>query len=183
MKKRLKDKKRKKEMIKLLSQILNKFKVTNLVFGSGYFIFSFGKNSVCHFDIENIRYGIWYTENGIEIFGEHKGFIDKFKPSAVALTFDDVNELIKFQENLKTSYEQVLGEIYECTNFLEEEKEALQSKEDFYKRNGFTTLEWYKLTKEGKEYLNELIKDPRIRSESTRLNSSHITRSRMPSTA
>ena len=110
MKKRLIKKVNKRRIENILNKITsNNFNITSKVFGNGYFIFSFGENTVCHFNLKETllwKYGIWLSKNGFQIFGEHEWLIDKFKPSRTYLSYNnDINGFIKevklISENLK----------------------------------------------------------------------------------
>lgn len=86
MRKRVVDKKTKQRQLTLLNRISEYFDIKNAVFGNGYFLFTFGKNMVCHFELKALpewQFGIWLNKDdrGFRIFGEHKMLIDKFKPS------------------------------------------------------------------------------------------------------
>lgn len=86
------------DILKQLNYIVEK-----KVFGSGYFIFSFALNSVCWFwlkEFKGWKFGIWLNEKGtFDIFGEYILLIDKFKPSASYVSFDNIND---FNEDLKS---------------------------------------------------------------------------------
>jgi len=102
MKKRLIKKYNKSRLENILTQVSDKFTITKKTFGDGYFIFSFGQNTVCHFTLKETplwKYGIWLTKQGYQIFGEHEWLIDKFKPSATYLSFE--NEIDLFLEKVK----------------------------------------------------------------------------------
>jgi len=101
MKKRFIKKKNKQRLEHILNQIKNNnFTITNKIFGNGYFIFTFGQNTVCHFDLKETplwKYGIWLDgKYGFQIFGEHEWLIDKFKPSRTCLSYkNDINEFLQ----------------------------------------------------------------------------------------
>ena len=102
MKKRLIKKYNKSRLENILTQVSDKFTITKKTFGDGYFIFSFGQNTVCHFTLKETplwKYGIWLTKKGYQIFGEHEWLIDKFKPSATYLSFE--NDINLFLEKVK----------------------------------------------------------------------------------
>ena len=77
------------------------FHFKNIKFGDGYFIFSYEKNTVCHFEIQEIPgflFGLWNTKNvdvnyydstyrdaELILFSQAKITLDKFKPSNCAL--------------------------------------------------------------------------------------------------
>ena len=92
MKKRFIKKLNKQRLEKIFNKIKNSnLTITNKIFGNGYFIFTFGVNTVCHFNLKETplwRYGIWLDgKYGFQIFGEHEWLIDKFKPSRTYLSF------------------------------------------------------------------------------------------------
>ena len=102
MKKRLMKKHNKSKLENILTQVLEKFTITKKTFGDGYFIFSFGQNTVCHFTLKETplwKYGIWLTKKGYQIFGEHEWLIDKFKPSRTYLSFE--NNIDLFLDKVK----------------------------------------------------------------------------------
>ena len=102
MKKRLLKKHNKTKLENVLVQVSNKFTITKKTFGDGYFIFSFGQNTVCHFTLKQTplcKYGIWLTKKWYQIFGEHEWLIDKFKPSATYLSFE--NDIDSFLDKVK----------------------------------------------------------------------------------
>ena len=96
--------------MKTYNEIFNKIEknadlqIESKMFGSRYFIFNLGVDSVCHFTIEQTpdwKYGIWLDEEcGYKIFGEHIDLIDKFKPSRTYLSYKD-NELDSFISDVK----------------------------------------------------------------------------------
>lgn len=90
MNKRIKAKKNKLRHLKVLKQLKPLFKAENIKFGNGYFIFSFGVNTVSHFRLKGIQdwqFGMWHHDNGgVSFFGEHHMLIDKFKPSRTYLS-------------------------------------------------------------------------------------------------
>jgi len=101
MKKRFIKKLNKQRLEKIFNKIKNSnLTITNKIFGNGYFIFTFGVNTVCHFNLKETplwRYGIWLDgKYGFQIFGEHEWLIDKFKPSRTYLSFkNDISRFIK----------------------------------------------------------------------------------------
>ena len=103
MNKRLKKKQNKSRINTILDDI--PFKVKNVSFGSGYFIFSFSESSMCWFWLEQFplwKFGIWLDEDkNYRIFGQAIASIDKFKPSASELSETNVDifslELYKIQ--------------------------------------------------------------------------------------
>lgn len=102
MKKRIKQKMQKiknaNRQEHILHQIAQHFTIQSKVFGNGYFIFSMGASSVCHFELKETPdwlYGIWLHDTGYEIFGEHGDLIDKFKPSRTYVSVENnVNAFI-----------------------------------------------------------------------------------------
>lgn len=73
----------------------NQMEVINPSVGNGYYLFDFGKESVVHFHIKGCKrwlWGIWITHNenktNINLFGEHKDYIDKFKPTQTAIAVE-----------------------------------------------------------------------------------------------
>jgi len=104
MKKRLIKKVNKKRIENILNKITsNNFNITSKIFGDGYFIFTFGYNTVCHFTLKQTplwEYGIWLNgKNRFQIFGEHEWLIDKFKPSVTYLSYN--NDIAGFIKEVK----------------------------------------------------------------------------------
>ncbi len=99
----------------ILDKIRNKFTITDEQYLEGYFVFDFGKNSVCHFKLKETPgwlYGIWLgtKQNGYKykykLIGEHEEFIDKFKPSRTYINVTNntkrfIDIVSKIQENPK----------------------------------------------------------------------------------
>lgn len=91
----------------ILNEITKHFTITNKDYMDGYFIFDFGKDSVCHFTLKETPdwdYGIWQGDTSddpeekynFKIFGEHSELIDKFKPSRTYVSFtDDIQGFIE----------------------------------------------------------------------------------------
>lgn len=110
MKKRLIAKKNKQRHRLVLRQIKHSFKAHNIRFGNGYFIFTYGINSVCHFRLKGLpdwQFGMWHHDSGgVSFFGEHDLLIDKFKPSRTYLSEvinseEDVEGLISLLTQMK----------------------------------------------------------------------------------
>ena len=102
MKKRLIKKINKTKIDNILNQISTNFTITEKIYGNGYFIFTFGQNTVCHFVLKETplwKYGIWLDKKGFKIFGEHEWLIDKFKPSRTYLSYE--NDIQSFIEKIK----------------------------------------------------------------------------------
>ena len=99
MKKRLLKKNNKAKIDNILNQISINFTITDKIYDNGYFVFTFGQNTVCHFTLKETplwKYGIWLDDKGFKIFGEHEWLIDKFKPSRTYLSYEnDVKSFIK----------------------------------------------------------------------------------------
>lgn len=88
------------------------FTVEDVKIGSGYYLFDLGEESVVHFKIKGCKrwlFGLWITgddkETNIDLFGEHEDYIDKFKPTQVAISeelkiSDDSPDLDNEIENL-----------------------------------------------------------------------------------
>lgn len=92
-------------------------------YGSGYYIFSFDPDEynlhVFFNDLPDIRFGIWKTKcfgkEGYYFFAEHDAYIDKFKPSAVAFTFTDLDNMIAWAKDITSSpqrYKEVIEDEY-----------------------------------------------------------------------
>lgn len=92
-------------------------------YGSGYYIFSFDPDEynlhVFFNDLPDIRFGIWktkyYGNDEYYFFAEHDAYIDKFKPSAVAFTFTDLDNMIAWAKDITSSpqrYKEVIEDEY-----------------------------------------------------------------------
>ena len=96
------------------------FTPEDVEYGDGYFIFSFGTNSVLHFHVKECPgwlFGIWFSsietdesteENpqyrqdyiSVEFFTQYEETIDKFKPSASTITCNENHFYINEHHNL-----------------------------------------------------------------------------------
>lgn len=126
MKKRIKAKKNKQLIYnKIFNPLIkNELKIECIKFRNGYYIFNFGKNKVSSFKIKgipDILFCVWNLNDGLKIFGDVIGYIDKFKPSHSTLNFDNVNELISFANKIKNSYNESLSNILK-EKFIDDEK-------------------------------------------------------------
>ena len=127
MKKRIADKKRKQCILKGL----NGLNISEIKFIDGYFIYSFGKNTVCHFKVKelpNIKFGVWYLKNRLEIFACVECMIDKFKPSYADFTFDSFDDLkLKIAEGIDYS------DMYSEETIMEtnQEYKSFESREEY----------------------------------------------------
>lgn len=92
-------------------------------YGSGYYIFSFDPDEynlhVFFNDLPDIRFGIWktkhYGNDEYYFFAEHDAYIDKFKPSAVAFTFTNLDNMIAWAKDITSSpqrYKEVIEDEY-----------------------------------------------------------------------
>lgn len=75
----------------------NGFTVENIEESNGYFLFEFGKKTVFHFTIKEIKkwkFGLWILDGNkkdsfkLQFFGDKIDWIDKFKPTASTLSHD-----------------------------------------------------------------------------------------------
>lgn len=120
----------------LMQEAINKlqeetgFHFKNIKFGNGYFIFSYEKNTVCHFEIQEIPgflFGLWNTKNvdlnyyepnykGAELilFSQAKITLDKFKPSNSCLRAP----LSRYTYLIKNENEDFDWSLYEAVNLL-----------------------------------------------------------------
>lgn len=120
-----------KPMINKIKSFGHKF---SYKYGGGYFIFSFEPNEYnlhITFDkLPDIKFGIWkttsYGEKKMYFFGEHICWIDKFKPSAVNLVWETLDEMMLFVNNCIQSKEYYYSQMLE--NYS-----GFESKEDFDK--------------------------------------------------
>lgn len=97
IKKKIEKKKNSKRMSSIMDQISKEFKIKKKTFGSGYFLFYHGEFTVCHFQLKDTpgwKYGIWLYPDSYVVFGEHEELIDKFKPTAVYLSSENLDDFI-----------------------------------------------------------------------------------------
>ena len=104
-------KKKKQRHNLILNEIKKDFRVKNLVYCEGYFIFTMGKFAICQFTVKEIKdwkFAIWLGEGDkLYFIGEHMDLIDKFKPGRTYIdeeinSVDDVRNSIIFKlEKLK----------------------------------------------------------------------------------
>ena len=97
------------------------FKITNIEYGDGYFIFDKGKDGVVHFQIKGLhgwKFAMWINTNEKELkrekeedyycmsfFCQHKDNIDKFKPSRSLFNANyHYNELKKYLDGNDFEY-------------------------------------------------------------------------------
>lgn len=81
-------------------------KIASKNYGNGYYLFTFGDDSVCHFTVKGLKrwlFAVWTVYNEekkkwhINMFGEHMDYIDKFKPTAVEISYEfDWDETTEF---------------------------------------------------------------------------------------
>lgn len=116
------------------------FHFTDIKFGNGYFLFSFEKNSICHFHIKEIPgylFAIWNAKNvnldyygheakGAELilFAQHELTLDKFKPSNSALrtflhrsAYIEDDEIIEDWDNIPAYYLLKFIKTHKLTSF------------------------------------------------------------------
>lgn len=108
---------------KMLKEIDKRGMRFSYKYGNGYYIFSFDADEynlhVFFKDLPDIRFGIWktkcYGNDGYYFFAEHDAYIDKFKPSAVAFTFTDLDNMIAWAKDIASSphrYKEVIEDEY-----------------------------------------------------------------------
>jgi len=133
MNKRIRKKLEKINNTNRINEILKSLNYTiqKKIFGSGYFLFDFEKNSICWFWLKEFpdwKFGIWLNDNSYDIFGEHTILIDKFKPSASYMSFNNVQD---FNNDLQLilikdkSHLEYFEEIEKQTIYQKEKREYL----------------------------------------------------------
>lgn len=114
MKRRILAKKNKRDIENFILNPLKKagIKLDYVNFLDGYFIFEFGKNSVCHFRMKGLPYilfGVWKTSSGFELFGEDYVHLDKFKPTRCAnFSPEELIEMLNDYKNKKISLKDII---------------------------------------------------------------------------
>jgi hypothetical protein len=108
-----KAKKRNKKFIlnNILSKIEKVFSIKDVRFGSGYFIFTYASASICHFHLKELPHwkcGIWLSQDQkkpltYDIFAQIEICIDKFKPYASEICFNNVDEFIEEMKKIKNN--------------------------------------------------------------------------------
>lgn len=97
-------------------------KVTNVRWLDGYFLWQFGKNSVCHFvikDLPDFKFGVWIKNDrkSVTIFGENILYIDKFKPTQnTNFTIDKIIDFVTKYKNKEINLRYIVEGIFEHTN-------------------------------------------------------------------
>lgn len=129
MKRRIVAKKNKKDIENFILNPLKNagIKLDYVKFLDGYFIFEFGKNSVCHFRMKELPYilfGVWKTSSGFNLFGDDYVHLDKFKPTAcVNFTVDELIRILNAYKNkeitLKDIITKYLGYDYDRYMFID----------------------------------------------------------------
>lgn len=87
-----------KKIDPILQEVSHHFTIKSKKYLDGYFVFHYGKNSVCHFRLKEIpdwKFGIWLNNKGYSIFGEHEALIGKFKPSRTPISEESAKDFIK----------------------------------------------------------------------------------------
>ncbi len=154
MNKRIKNKTIKNNNTNAINSILEKlnYKVVRKVFGDGYFIFTFQKNSICWFwlkEFPNWRFGIWLNKDETySIFGEHDLLIDKFKPSA---TYISETNVIDFNNILKN----ILNKTKEHLEYMNDIKEAIEYENKINNYN-------FKIFNKVKDFIKEFNKNNKL---------------------
>lgn len=118
MKRRIVAKKNKKDIENFILNPLKNagIKLNYVKFLDGYFIFDFGKNSVCHFRMKGLPYilfGVWKTSSGFDLFAEDSVHLDKFKPTACTnFTVDELIGMLNAYKNKEITLKDII------TNYL-----------------------------------------------------------------
>lgn len=121
----------------------NGFTPENIEEHNGYYLFEFGEKTVFHFTIKEIKkwkFGLWIRDGKkkdsfrIEFFGDKIDWIDKFKPTASTLSYENEYTLERFN---KSSIEDELTFFYyDFCRHLRQLKASRHIKE--YSLNHFT---------------------------------------------
>lgn len=86
----------------------NGFTPENIEEHDGYYLFEFGEKTVFHFTIKEIKkwkFGLWIRDGKkkdsfrIEFFGDKIDWIDKFKPTASTLSYENEYTLERFNKS------------------------------------------------------------------------------------
>lgn len=120
-----------KKMIKDINSYGHKF---DYRFGNGYYIFEFDSDEYnLHFTFDKLPdmlFGVWRTKKyGNDVyyfFAEHKGWIDKFKPSAVAFTWSELDEMMTFVHDCIKSEEYYISSIKKSYNLGEDWEDTVK---------------------------------------------------------
>lgn len=149
--------------------IKNGLKIECIKFRNGYYVFNFGKNKVSSFKIKgipDILFCVWNLNDGLKIFGDVIGYIDKFKPSHSILNFDNVNELISFANKIKNSYTESFANILkdkfiddneklkENDVIISEYKEMIKKNTAISRNNGLTFNEIKECKRASDEFIS-----------------------------
>jgi hypothetical protein len=145
---------------KMLKEIDKRGMRFSYKYGSGYFVFSFDADEynlhIFFNDLPDIRFGIWktkcYGNDEYYFFAEHDAYVDKFKPSAVAFTFADLDNMIAWAKDIASS-SQRYKEVIETEYFKPDDKFKTFEEEVKWLK------EWHKYNHmERDEYLTSLNK-------------------------
>lgn len=128
-------KRNRKKHLNIVSKL--PFTLEKIVYGSGYFIFTFGESVVSWFWLKEFpdwKFGIWLSPKGFQIFGEATVLIDKFKPSYTKISETSTLSFIEELDSLQCEF--CYGDYL---TIIEEEKQyqAKKIKED---REIYSTL-------------------------------------------
>ena len=144
----------------------NGFTLENIEEHDGYYLFEFGEKTVFHFIIKEIKkwkFGLWIREGKkkdsfrIEFFGDKIDWIDKFKPTASTLSYENEYTLERFN---KSSIEDELTFFYygfcrhlrqlKASRHIKEYSLNIYTGEDGFLKwmwHEFTVFKWYPFKK------------------------------------
>lgn len=129
----------------ILSELSKSHKISSVSYADGY-LAPVAPNHICYFKLKglsNWRFGIrkdyigWNEEStpSVVFYGEHVDFIDKFKPSAVAICHENISDFIDTVKSIKSNEVEFIKNTY-CY--------------DDYSYEDYISEELDKLTKENK---------------------------------
>lgn len=140
MKSRIRNKQRKKEIDQFIFKPLKKagIKLALKKWINGYFIFNFGKNSVCHFEAEGlpyVRFAVWNTSAGLELFGDDYVHMDKFKPTCCTnFTPEELVKMLVDYKNKKITLQDIIVKYlgYDYDEYLWVQAIDIETGDDVY---------------------------------------------------
>ena len=116
---------------------------------NGYYLLETGENSVVHFKIngcKNWLFGLWLMDSedkmSISLFGQHKDYIDKFKPTACSISEEiEIPNGIGEDELNEKLEEFVWSSIYNQIEVIHSSNTAAKIK-FYYHRGGGNVILW-----------------------------------------
>lgn len=122
----------------ILDNIKKHYKIKDKKYHDGYFVIYKGICSICIFRIKEIPewlFGIWLTEEGFKIFGEHEELIDKFKPSKTYISYEnDIEGFMNEIEQLEQDKELYFVDSLTYGDALEKYDRGSEEQKEFVKQ-------------------------------------------------